>query len=732
MPYNTYRPDLMGTAVISPEGQFEAGSWQSLTLVYTAGKFGIDDQGGLRIGFRGHFDGSALQTSDPEAPGFTSVEASNGVPLNVVYDIRRNIRPWNKSLFIRCLRFLKEGDQITIRFGDQRQGSPGMRMQTFCESRFMFQITVDPFATQDFIALPAEQQPTIAIVSGPPVNWKVVSPTLRRPGEAFRLSLKAEDVWGNPSNQVDRTVSLSATGPVAGLPETLTFRSGDFAQVAEGLSIDKPGTYRFRVLDEAGGLLCQSNPLVIRDMPFAHFWSDMHGQSEETIGINTAREYFEFAREKSFLDICGHQGNDFQITDAFWAELNSLTAEFQIPGKFVTLPGYEWSGNTGLGGDHNVWYRTEGRPIYRSSRALVEDRTAPETDAHSAIDLIERLKDEDALVVAHVGGRYADIKYAHDAKLEPSVEVHSAWGTFEWILKDAFEAGYRIGIVASSDGHKGRPGASYPGDSAFGSYGGLTCHLLSELDRDEVFREFRKRHHYATTGARIYLDVTAGFDTDTPSCRMGDIVGTDSAGLDLQIDVEAAAPIERIDIFDGLDNLATLRPWSLDDRQGRLRITCAGQHYRGRGRLVRWTGTAQTTEGSIRRIGAVNFWNPHHQPQQTSDNRVDWRVVTTGGAASVDVWLDDDAWKGEMEIETSETAVTVSLPDLTAEGETHSCGGMDIRLMASRLPDSLTETGFSQSRRIDLTAGREARLFVRVTQEDGHQAWSSPIYVTRT
>jgi hypothetical protein len=45
-------------------------------------------------------------------------------------------------------------------------------------------------------------------------------------------------------------------------------------------------------------------------------------------------------------------------------------------------------------------------------------------------DLIEKLQSEDAIVVAHVGGRYADIKYAHDAKLEPSVEVHSSWGTF--------------------------------------------------------------------------------------------------------------------------------------------------------------------------------------------------------------------------------------------------------------------------------------------------------------
>ncbi len=93
MPYNDYRPDLMGSAAIEPQDRFEAGSWQSFTLTYTAGKFGIDDQGGLKIGFRGLYDGSALQTDDPEAPGYTTVEASNGVPLNAVYETRRNIRP---------------------------------------------------------------------------------------------------------------------------------------------------------------------------------------------------------------------------------------------------------------------------------------------------------------------------------------------------------------------------------------------------------------------------------------------------------------------------------------------------------------------------------------------------------------------------------------------------------------------------------------------------------------
>ncbi len=53
------------------------------------------------------------------------------------------------------------------------------------------------------------------------------------------------------------------------------------------------------------------------------------------------------------------------------------------------------------------------------------------------------------------------------------MEIHSAWGTFEWLLTDGFPLGHRSGVVCNSDGHKGRPGASYPGAATFGAYGGL-------------------------------------------------------------------------------------------------------------------------------------------------------------------------------------------------------------------------------------------------------------------
>ena len=41
MPHSTYLPGKMGTAVVEPVGQFEAGSFQEFTVTYTAGYFGI-------------------------------------------------------------------------------------------------------------------------------------------------------------------------------------------------------------------------------------------------------------------------------------------------------------------------------------------------------------------------------------------------------------------------------------------------------------------------------------------------------------------------------------------------------------------------------------------------------------------------------------------------------------------------------------------------------------------
>ena len=749
MPYSDYRPDLMGTATLTPSGSFEAGSLQSFTLVYTAGAFGVDDTGSIKIGLRFATDFGPVQFTDPKAQGYTTVEASNGATLEAKWEFKRNIRPWNRSLYIAVVKdFLAPGDTITIRFGDRRFGSPGIRVQTYCESQFEFRVFADPIATYDYVALP--ESPKIAIVPGPGVLWRAMLPTLVRAGEPFRLSIKADDKWGNPSNRVDRTLRLEADALIGGLPATLRFAPASFAATVEGLRIEEAGDRVVRVLDDSGEELCRTNPLrvVAQETPLVHFWGDTHGQSNETLGTNTAREYFEFGRDKAFLDVMGHQGNDFQITGAFWRELNALSKEFDKPGRFVCIPGYEWSANTAVGGDRNVHYRHEGETIHRSSHAQIADAADigdERADAHDAHQLFAKLRGKDCVVVAHVGGRYADIKLAHDP-METAVEVHSAWGTFEWILRDAFEKDYRVGIVANSDGHKGRPGACYPGASFFGSYGGLTCFLAERLDRDAIFESMRRRRHYATTGNRAFLSVTAELASEaevflrdpaagptrserTRRLIMGDIAHVADSEVDLAIEVVGSAPIERLDIYDGLDLIETVRPYAAADLGARVRLVYEGAEYRGRARTTTWDGSLTIQGNRILRTAVINNWNLDRGIQKQDATSLAFKAVTTGNYGAIDLWLESAA--GTLAFKTAPVSGEAAIADLGVEPRVFPAGGLERAVKLQRLPEIMREHRMTLRRKIKVRANGDTRLYIRVQQEDGHRLWSSPIYLFR-
>lgn len=742
MPHNTFRPDLMGDARIDVTDPVTCGDWLSVELVYTAGHFGIDDSGSIKICFRSATDQTRLQLSDPAAAGYVTVVTSNGAAVKTWFDSNRNIRPWHHTLYIQCNRFLAEGDTITVRFGDRSAGGPGLRAQTFVEDTFEFRVHVDAFATYDYVPLPQDRQPVLSLVAGAATKYVALLPTLRDAQASFSLGVKAEDRWGNPTACGAGVVYLRPSRPVHGLPDRVDLGASDGAMRIEGLRVDGPGMLCISMHDAAGKELARSNPLISRSGgAYGHYWSDMHGQSEETVGTNSARAYFAFARDKGMVDICGHQGNDFQITDSFWRELNDLTREFDEPGRFLAIPGYEWSGNTSVGGDHNVWYRSEGRPIYRSHRALVPMDSNPDDDCLDARDLFRRLQGQDALVVAHVGGRYADVRYAHDARLEPSVEVHSAWGTFEWIVADALSEGYRIGIVAGSDGHKGRPGASYPGASKFGSYGGLTCHLLPELSRDALFTAFRQRRHYATTGCRAFVEMTvSGFgggmrtlpagEEFTRTAEIGDIITTDGQTAQLALHVVGHCGIERIELFDGLTRESLHTPLPEARLTGnRLRIQCEGAEYKGRGRLVTWDVAARITGTTVKAISAINFWNPDRRPV-SDQGCVRWSNVTTGGTHAVDLWL-DDLDQGRLGFDSAQARFDLDLSSMQGGEHVVDCGGLGKRVRIQRLPDTPLPVSLDLSRQIDIPAGGELRLHARIVFEDGHMAWTSPIYIRR-
>ncbi len=743
MPYSTYLPEHMGSIKLTPPGPFVAGSYAELTLVYTAGTFGIDDTGMVKISWRTTSDMSKPQFDKPSAANFTTVEASNGAKLEVWFD-RLNIRPYANTLLIRVGRgYLRCGDTLTIRIGDRRQGSPGFRLQTNVEEHVELKSSVDAFATYEFCELPG--QPAFDLVAGPAASWKAIWPSLAVVGEPFRLALVAEDMWGNPTGQAGTTFRLVPSRPLRGLPEQIAIKPGEAPVVIDNLVAEGEGDVELRLMAD-GKEVARANPLrVVASAPLRRYWGDLHGQSGETIGMGSAESYFRYARDAAFIDMVGHQGNDFQITDAFWQKLNRLTAEFDQPGRFVCLPGYEWSGNTGMGGDRNIFYRREGRPIRRSSHILVEGQTS--TDAiYTADELFRALQGEDAVVIAHVGGRYADLNYAHDGKLETTVEVHSTWGTFEWLLHDAFEKGYRVGVVCHSDDHKGRPGATRPGASTFGAIGGLTCYFMPELTRDALFDTLRRRRHYGTTGTRIFLDLRGSFaepvtgftgdpqlggatELGVREASMGDIIRPGQVPMRLAVEAIGTAPIDRIDVLHGTQVAQTVRPFAAGDLGRRVRVLWQGAEYRGRGRETMWQGKLTLAGNRFSRFAPVNFLNPERKVQETAPGTgLAWSSVTTGNLAGIDIWL-DEARRGTLSVETNVVSGEVDLASLADNVVEFDGGGLGRKLSVYRLPETDWSRRVAFDHTVSFPGGADLPVYVRITQADGHQAWSSPIYL---
>ena len=745
MPYSTYLPEHMGSAKLTPAGPFVAGSYAELTLTYTAGTFGIDDTGMLKVSWRTTSDMSKPQFSDPKAANFTTVEASNGAKLEIWFD-RLNIRPWANTILIRVGRgYLRKGDTITLRMGDRRQSSPGYRLQTNCENKVALKTSVDAFAAYEFTELP--DQPCFDLIPGPAASWKAIWPSLANVGQPFRLALVAEDMWGNPTGEARAKLSLKASRSLRGLPDVVKIKPGDAPYVIDGITAGAPGDVELNVTDESNQQRARANPLRVVNEPPAlrRYWADLHGQSGETIGMGTAAEYFHYARDKAFVDIVGHQGNDFQITDTFWRELNELTAKFDVPGRFVCIPGYEWSGNTGMGGDRNIFFRREGRPIRRSSHILVEGQTSTPA-LYTAKELFDAIKDEDAAVIAHVGGRYADIKMAHDGRLERTVEVHSSWGTFEWLLHDAFDMGYRVGVVCHSDDHKGRPGATRPGASTFGAIGGLSCYFMPELTRDALFEALRRRRHYGTTGTRIFVNLRGTFmepvmrfDEDpqlsqveglpTREALMGDIIRPGASAMQLSTEVIGTAPVERVDVLEGKTVVHTVRPFTAADLGRRVRVLWQGAEYRGRGRETLWQGQLNVTGNRITRFAPVNFLNPERKVTETNPGAaLSWTSVTTGNLAGIDLWF-EDAHRGTLQVETNVVSGTVELSSLKDQTVAFDGGGLGRRLSIYRLPEADWSARMSLNRSVPFSGGADLPVYIRVTQSDGHQAWTSPIYL---
>ncbi len=710
---------------------------------WTIGEDVVETGGELLVCWRWPFYWSDLQTDDPSADGFMSLEfepaaeSTADVTLKPVYNWFSGIEPWHHQIHVKVEQGqLRQGDHIKLTCGDTSQGSVGWRAPTCVDWSVEFLMAIDHLG--DSIRHRLVQQPSFSVIAGPPVRLNAIVHSDTVVGEPAEVIVRAEDCWGNAT--VLNDLPILSIEPSAEVASAGTACDGNVEIIpvdAEPIrpsyhfdvTFSEPGS--FRLTAQVGDFKAVTNPVTVHaeQPPLEIFWGDLHsGQTEIGCGSGSVSESYAFGRDCAGLQFITHQSNDHYVTLSDWAHVRKITDEFYEPGVYVPILGCEWSPFTKDGGDRNVIYGYDEPILRRSDRFFREDVPDPEPDVPRAPEFHDAFRDLDVLVNIHVGGRMTNLDW-YEPKIEKLCETHSTHGTVEWFFMDALSRGYKVGLTAGTDGVMGRPGACHPGRRLIRNLrNGLTAVYAQELTRESIWEALHARRTYATTGERIRLL----FQVD--GADMGsEIVTTGSPKI--SFDIEGTKAIERVDLFRGVK---IINSWAVSPRIAQpedstyLRALWGGTEQKGTARLQRvdWTGSLSVSNGKVELIEPINFQSYDDVANVVGNDRLEWANQSAGNAAGILARVHGDD-STELTFCSGPTTFTVKLGDVRNDDHRVDAGGVGRFAQIGPPPDQNGPTTFQLETSDEESVTGEFPYWIRVTQVDQSLAWSSPVYVTR-
>lgn len=725
----------LGYAELLSGDKLTAGMPSTIHIVYTVGRYGLDENAGIRLAWRSVSDWEQPQFKEPDAYGFSTVSTTGSAKL--VPSMSPYQRPFHNSLVIKVREApLFEGDKIDIILGDTSQGSPGLRTQSFAESAHEIKVLVDPFNTNRYEPLP--QSIHIGVTSSPANEIQLVAPSRVVPGEDFEMTVRVLDEWGNPCTDFTGDVNVGVLSGQAEVVSRVHLEPADrgFKRFG-GNRLSQMDTVYFWAECPKEKLYTVSNACTGQaQSEYRLYWGDIHGQTDFTVGTGSLDEYFQFAQGPAALDVSGWQGNDLEVTPKKWEEVKRVTKKYNHPGRSITFLGYEWSGNFPGGGDHNVYFLHDDGELHPSSHWS----TDADFDENSRCDRypINELFDtfrgrKDVMIVPHIGGRPANLDY-YDPEFIPNIEIHSHHGTFEWFAHDAMRRGLKVGFVASSDDHTCRLGLSYAlqntgqAANAFDTKSGLVAIYAKELTREAIWEALKARRCYAVTFGRIDLQTHIG------TLMMGQ-EGSCTEPPTVEVAVKGTAPLDHIEFFRNNDCIYRWVPEQkpcIDGRK-RVKILWSGVRNTGRSKSAKWDGTLYIDAGKICGVTERAFDTFQQGVTTRSNQIVSWKSSTSG---DIDGLI--------LDIEAPEQAVLhftsklkcfqVALGDLSTEPMVFPAGGENLKVEVSLTGTDMeqwnTETYCAQMSFCDKEAeyGQHA-YWVKAVQQDGQMAFSSPIFI---
>jgi len=526
-----------------------AGRPQRFDLRYEVGQHGVAVGGQIHVMPEPFWGWSVPQTTHASRAGFTRVTTeAEGVELEV-YTVGSAAAGY---LVIEVGgRALKEVERVRIEYGAQ---GPGALVDRHAEQGAHIWFYVD--GDGDGVRGLLRASPTVDVLAGPAARIVASTPSIVRPGETFTLTIALLDMHGNDGVAFEGVVRIENRPPSWEMPAEVVFSAEDEGHKQIEVLAESSGVVRLAVEAQLGDSTVRSEagPTWIDPNARRVFWGDLHGHSNFSDGTGEPGEWFDYARYTAGLDFaCLTDHDHFGVrfidqSPELWDELRAAALAHHDPGRFVTLPGYEWT--SWIHGHRHVVFFGETAELFSSVDENYQDPR----------QLWEALEGQPALTFAHHSAGDpipTNWTFRPDPVLEPVTEVMSVHGSSEALdsprtvrnprpgnfVRDVLDRGVQLGFIGSGDSHDGHPGLPHlspvygwrPGRTASDvdrmGTGGLAAVIAENLTREDLLESLRARACYATSGPRVLLQASLG------GHPMGSSVAATKLGEEAALDV---------------------------------------------------------------------------------------------------------------------------------------------------------------------------------------------------
>jgi len=289
------------------------------------------------------------------------------------------------------------------------------------------------------------------------------------------------------------------------------------------------------------GQVTLSNPLKV-------FFADLHSHTGYSDGTLTPAIAHEYARDVAKLDVFCLTDHLEQVDDTEWLDTREVAWDFNEDGKFVVIPGLEWTkkwGHINLYDPKTRVWPEDPKAFYRAiaDAGIVAKFNHPGTgeESHSGLEYSE------------VGDRAIQM-----------IEVRRPEEEQAFIR--ALRLGWHIAPDGSTDTHS----------SNWGNTSRWTGILAAGLSKRCIWDALKKRHVYSTLDRNCRLFFTVNGAT------MGDILDEPTQEVEIAVvveDADAGDTVAKIELFEDGEVVQTAEP---NDSTCRWKTACSpelGGHY---------------------------------------------------------------------------------------------------------------------------------------------------------